>query len=81
MIQSRKVSLIEAGVNIASGFVISMLIWQLLVSNIWPHLTPSFAENFQATLIFTVISIARSYAWRRFFNNGLHRVLMEWFRT
>jgi len=60
--QSRLSSLIEAIVNVAVGFIVSVIITAL----IFPGL--SFGENLRITLIFTAASIARSYAVRRVFN-------------
>lgn len=65
--QTRTHSLIEQLFNTASGFLISVLVWQFVVGPIW-HLHTNFAENLEITLLFTVVSIVRSYAWRRLFN-------------
>lgn len=65
--QSRTHSLIEQLLNTASGFLISVLVWQFVVAPIW-HITTTVGENLEITLLFTVVSIARSYAWRRLFN-------------
>ncbi len=71
MHQTKLVSLIEALCNIGSGFVLSLVVWQWLVAPLFGY-EVTFADNLALTSIFTVISIARSFAWRRFFNNGLH---------
>lgn len=65
--QSRLQSLIEQLFNIGSGFLISLLVWEYVVKPVW-HLQTSFAENLHITCLFTVVSIARSYVWRRLFN-------------
>lgn len=65
--QTRLESFIEQLLNIGSGFLISLLVWELVVKPVW-NLQTSFAENFHITALFTVVSIARSYTWRRFFN-------------
>ena len=65
--QSRKHSLLEALLNTASGFITS-LITQWLVFP-WFNFTPSLRENITITAIFTIVSIVRSYAWRRLFNH------------
>lgn len=70
--QSRLHSLVEQLLNIGSGFVISLVVWELLVKPIWGIKT-SFAENLQITVLFTVVSLARSYAWRRAFNHFSHK--------
>lgn len=65
--QSRTRSLIEQTLNTASGFLLSVLVWRFIVQPVW-EIQTSFAENLSITALFTVVSIARSYAWRRFFN-------------
>jgi hypothetical protein len=64
--QSRLMSLVEQFANIGSGFVISSLLWHFVVQPVWGIQT-SVAENLQITLLFTVVSILRGYAWRRAF--------------
>ena len=64
--QSRTHSLIEAATNTASGFAVSWLA-SLVVY-------PFFGARFDLqqitaiTVIFTGISVARNYIWRRLFN-------------
>lgn len=65
--QSKKISLLEALLNTASGFITS-LITQWLVFP-WFNFSPSLRENLTITAIFTIVSIVRSYAWRRLFNH------------
>lgn len=67
MSQSRGASLLEACLNTATGFVVSMLVWQFLVAPLF-DLPVSWAMNLGITAIFTVTSILRSYLWRRTFN-------------
>lgn len=64
--QSKKHSLLEAVLNTTSGFLISLLTQWLVFP--WFHFYPSLHENLTITAIFTVVSIARSYVWRRIFN-------------
>jgi hypothetical protein len=70
--QTHVESLIESIVNIASGFIISLVVWSYIVVPIW-NIPVSMSENLQITALFTVVSIIRSYVWRRFFNAALHR--------
>lgn len=77
MKQSKLESLIEASLNTASGFVVSLIVWQFLVAPMF-GLPVNWAMNFGITIIFTVVSILRSYIWRRFFNAGLNRLVMRW---
>lgn len=67
MSQSRAGSLTEACLNTASGFVVSLLVWQWLVAPLY-GLPIDWGMNFGITIIFTVVSIVRSYLWRRLFN-------------
>jgi hypothetical protein len=69
--QPRLSSLAEAGLNTLSGFLLSVLV-QLAI-NWWKHLPLSFGESLSITLIFTAVSLVRSYLWRRYFNWRLHR--------
>lgn len=63
MNQSRLGSLIEACINTAIGFAISMV----LAIVVYPMFGAKFsmAQNFWITFIFTVASVIRSYAVRR----------------
>lgn len=64
--QSRKHSMMEAMANTASGFLVS---W---IAGLFVY--PLFGADFSmsqitgVTVIFTVISVARNYVWRRLFN-------------
>jgi len=64
--QSRISSLIESALNTASGFALSIVIGI--------YVYPLFGHSFSVsqlggiTLIFTLVSVARNYVWRRLFN-------------
>lgn len=64
--QTRLQSLIEAWTGTVVGFVLSLG----LSAVVFPMFGHAFtlAQNFWSTAIFTVASIARSYALRRMFN-------------
>ncbi|MDG5467330.1 hypothetical protein P9J64_03250 [Deltaproteobacteria bacterium IMCC39524] len=64
--QSQWESFMETFLNTASGFAISWLVttWVLPIYGF----AVSAGQGFQITCIFTVISILRSYLWRRTFN-------------
>lgn len=79
MHQTKLVSLVEVLLNIATGFVVSVLIMFYVVPWTYPHITVSGAQSFGITTIFTVTSVIRSYLWRRFFNAGLHRIVARAF--
>jgi len=60
--QKKSNSLIEVGCNTGSGFIVSYTVTLAL------HGSLSTMNPLVITGIFTVVSIVRSYAWRRFFN-------------
>lgn len=64
--QTKKMSLIETLTNTGVGFLISLLTTQVVL----PHYECSvtFSATFEITMIFTLVSIVRGYAIRRFFN-------------
>jgi len=64
--QSQWESFMETFLNTASGFAISWLLttWVLPIYGF----AVTAGQGFQITCIFTVISILRSYLWRRTFN-------------
>ena len=59
-------SLIESLTNVAIGMVVSFF-GQIVVSH-WYNLPLNFAQNMQIVLFFTVLSVARSYCIRRWYN-------------
>lgn len=75
MNQSRLSSLIEAVINVAIGFFISLALTAVVLPAYGHAVT--FGQNLQITAIFTVASIARSYCVRRFFARGLHLVALR----
>jgi hypothetical protein len=69
--QSRIGSLIESVVNIAIGFSINFTANMLILPLFGYHI--SVVTNLQLGVIYTGISIARSYCIRRWFNKRIHR--------
>jgi len=69
MNQTRLSSLIEAIINVAIGFVVSLILTAIVLPAYGHHVT--WGENLQITGIFTVASIIRAYAIRRWFNGQL----------
>ncbi len=65
--QSAKHSMIEVLLNIGTGFIISALLQQYVVTPLW-HLQVSAAGNLGITAFFTVVSVVRSYIFRRLAN-------------
>lgn len=64
--QSRLASLAESLTNVTIGYLVSVLT-SIIVLPLF-GVTLSIAENAQLSLVYTVVSIARSYAVRRAFN-------------
>lgn len=77
MRQSRKESLVEAFTNVASGFLVAMLVNWLVIIPLW-GLPWTIWDNLGVTAIFTATAVLRGYFWRRFFNAGLHRAVHGW---
>lgn len=65
--QSKRQSLIEAATNTAVGFMISLAATFVIFPLV--GVASTGGKNVLITLFFTAVSIARSYALRRFFNN------------
>ena len=70
MMQTRLASLIEAVINVAVGFVVSIIVTALVLPA-YGH-PVRWGDNLQITGIFTVASIVRSYLLRRYFATRLH---------
>lgn len=72
MTQSRTQSLVEVCTNISIGWVVSFIM-QLIV---FPQydINLSFLDHIKISVLFTVVSIARGYIIRRWFN-GFERNL------
>jgi hypothetical protein len=68
--QTRWQSLLEATLNIVIGSLVSLVVQRLVFPLYGIQIT--LAQDIQIVAIFTVVSIARSYLLRRFFNR-LHR--------
>ncbi len=64
--QTRTESVIEVWVNILSGMAISFLLGLLVYPLYGFQVTPM--QNGSIVLIFTGVSMVRSYFWRRLFN-------------
>lgn len=64
--------MIETLINVAIGFVVSMLL-TAVVFPAYGHAV-SFGQNLQITVIFTVASVIRGYVVRRWFNSYIHRI-------
>lgn len=78
MKQTKLVSLIEVWLNVLTGVLVAMGVWAFIIPVLFPRMAGPVAENLVITLTFTAFSIFRSYFWRRFFNNGVHRTVVNW---
>jgi len=65
MIQSRFMSLVESITNVVVGFGIAILTQEVVFPIFGFHASPS--EHLAIAGLFTVVSFARSFALRRFF--------------
>ena len=75
MKQSLLVSFIEVCMSTAIGFVVSYSVWPLV--SWYLGIEYSVITNLAVTGFFTVLSIARSFVVRRFFNAGLHKAAVR----
>lgn len=73
MKQTKFESWLEVFFNYASGFIIAYFVYARIILP-YPYINDS---PFLVTSIFTLVSVCRSYLWRRFFNKGLHKVFMR----
>jgi len=64
--QSKRMSLVESVLNVLIGLVVAVVA-QIVVFP-WFGIYIGLAQNLGIAAIFTVVSIARSYFVRRFFN-------------
>ena len=70
MKQSKLESLVEANLNVFSGFFISWGMWVFVVAPLYGFNNGAMT-SLSITAIFTVTSLVRAYIIRRWFNNGL----------
>ena len=71
MSQSKRGSFIEACVNVLIGYGINFTANALILPHFGFNIT--LAQNLQIGVLFTVISVARSYVIRRWFNKHIAR--------
>jgi hypothetical protein len=76
--QTKVISFTESVVNVASGFVISLILWQWVVAPAFGY-EVTIVTNLQLTSIFTTISVLRGYLWRRVFERMLNQWLTKLF--
>jgi len=59
-------SLLESFIDVTSGLILAIII-QLTIFPYFFNLHPNIIESLHIALIFTVVSILRSWGWRLFF--------------
>lgn len=69
--QTKLGSALEAFLNIGSGFIIALIVWQGLAALY--DIPMPLSRNLEITTVFTVVSLVRSYIWRRIFTTRRHR--------
>ena len=74
MNQTRLESLIESAVNIPIGYFVALLSQIIIFPQFGIHIPLS--ANLFIGFWFTVISLVRSYAIRRWFNAGIHKKII-----
>ena len=84
MKQTKLESIIEKSIDIGSGFFIALFLQHCIMTvlSAYPFLLEEY-QNYSTlavTIIFTITSFVRSYFWRRFFNNEIHRVIHLWLK-
>ena len=75
MKQSKLSSFIEACINVLIGFSINYIANLLVLPIFGFHI--SLENNFYMGIIYTVISVIRSYCIRRWFNAKIHQTAIK----
>jgi hypothetical protein len=70
--QSRRGSIFEVTMNIFTGFIVSWILTYYLM--LWFGYSMTVSRAWSITSIYTVVSIIRSYFWRRIFNKFERKV-------
>lgn len=78
MNQTRLESLAEVIINVIIGWIVG-LTTQLVVFPIF-NIHVTFSDQFWISVVFTFVSIVRSYAIRRWFNAGIHKLAAQFIR-
>ncbi len=76
MTQTRVGSFIEACMNVAIGFGINFVA-NLVILPYFGFESLTLATNFKIGVAYTVVSVVRSYAIRRWFNAKLHAAALK----
>jgi hypothetical protein len=73
--QTRMGSFIESLINIAIGYVINFTANLLILPLIGFHITVT--QNLFIGLLYTIVSVARSYVVRRWFEARIHKAALR----
>jgi hypothetical protein len=65
--QSVRHTVLEVLISTGAAFIISALLQHFVVNPLW-HLQSSASDSIGITVLFTVVSLVRSYILRRIFN-------------
>jgi hypothetical protein len=79
MMQTKLESLFEQTLSTATGFALAFTAWRFVVTPLL-GIPIDNGQNLLITSFFTVLSIARGYVWRRFFNAGIHKAVHNFLR-
>lgn len=71
--QSKRWSFFESLANAVLGYGVSIVLNWYAVPFFYPTVKPSLSGSVGLTFVFTVVSIARTYLFRRAFNHLEHR--------
>lgn len=75
MKQTRMSSFIEAWINVLIGFGINFVANLVILPMFGFNIT--LEDNLYIGILYTIISVARSYAVRRWFNEYIHRTAVK----
>lgn len=78
MQQSKLESLAEVILNVAIGWVIALMTQLIVFPLFGIHVT--VGEQLSISVIFTAVSIIRGYVIRRWFNAGIHKIVIAFVR-
>jgi len=69
--------MLESTLNTLSGLILALILWYVIRYSGQYEIHTTAVEGLEITLLFTIVSIIRSFAWRRIFNR-LHEFLERW---
>ena len=75
MNQTRLESLVEVCINVIIGWVVALITQIIVFPQFGIHVT--VGEQLSISVIFTAVSIIRGYIIRRWFNAGIHRLVVD----